>query len=61
MTTNMAFLVSAGILLFTASAAHLLGKAEPRGFAQGFHRGTATGCLVGTIVMLVMFMLTGEK
>ena len=52
MTTNMAFLVSAGILLFTASAAHLLGKAEPRGFAQGFHRGTATGCLVGT---------TGEK
>ena len=58
MTTSMAFLASAGILLFTAATAHLLGKAEPRGFTLGYYKGTALGALIGVAVMLLMSVFT---
>jgi hypothetical protein len=62
MTASTAFLASAGILLFTAVAAHLLSKAEKRGsFSLGFYQGTTVGCLVGVFAMLLLSALTGVK
>jgi hypothetical protein len=58
MTASMAFLVAAGIMLFTAATAHLLSKAEPRGFALGYYKGTALGALIGVAVLLLMSVVT---